>query len=162
MPPQSQQEQIEITEKRLSGSLFPPVQIRTTCRRFLPALLGLALVVLLPAVSGAQPAPANPAAEKPAVMATNQSPGYAGSASCRECHAKFYTLWSTSFHGLAMQPYTAELAKTKLTPQTNDIVAGRYCFRSDLQKSEVIERTSINETRYLIAQTMGGKNVFYF
>ena len=32
---------------------------------------------------------------------------YAGSVSCRECHEKFYKLWSTSRHGLAMQPYTA-------------------------------------------------------
>jgi len=31
-----------------------------------------------------------------------KSMGYAGSASCRECHEKFYQLWSTSRHGLAM------------------------------------------------------------
>ena len=29
---------------------------------------------------------------------------WAGSRSCRDCHEKFYQLWSTSFHGLAMQP----------------------------------------------------------
>jgi len=29
---------------------------------------------------------------------------YAGSKSCIECHGKFYQLWSTSRHGLAMQP----------------------------------------------------------
>src|SRR5512143_587558 len=54
------------------------------------------------------------------------APGFAGSRSCQECHAKFYQLWSTSFHGLAMQPYTRELAKTKLTPQEKEVVAGDY------------------------------------
>jgi hypothetical protein len=33
---------------------------------------------------------------------------YAGSRSCIECHGKFYQLWATSRHGLAMQPYTPE------------------------------------------------------
>ncbi|MCU0785584.1 MAG: tetratricopeptide repeat protein [Verrucomicrobia bacterium] len=120
------------------------------------------LLVLLPAATVAQPARTNPVAEKPAALSTNHLPGYAGSASCRDCHEQFYTLWSTSFHGLAMQPYTAELAKTRLTPQTNDIIAGQYRFRADLQTGVVVERTSTNETRYPIVQTTGGKNVFYF
>jgi mono/diheme cytochrome c family protein len=29
---------------------------------------------------------------------------YAGSKSCIECHGKFYQLWASSRHGLAMQP----------------------------------------------------------
>jgi tetratricopeptide (TPR) repeat protein len=99
---------------------------------------------------------------RPRFEVTNKVPGYAGSISCRECHATFYTLWSTSFHGLAMQPFTAELAKRKLTPQTNDIVAGQYRFRADLQTGVVIERRGGIEQRYRMTQTMGGKNVFYF
>lgn len=87
---------------------------------------------------------------------------YVGSANCRQCHEKFYTLWSTSFHGLAMQPFTSELARTKLLPQTNDVIAGRLRFRADLQKGVVMERTPTNLTSYPITQTMGGKNVFYF
>jgi tetratricopeptide (TPR) repeat protein len=130
-------------------------------RHFTRALLSLLLVVLLPA-AGAPPARANPVAEKPVSLATNKLGGYVGSASCRECHEKFYTLWSTSFHGLAMQPYTAGLAKAKLTPQPADIGAGQYRFRADLQTGVVIERTATNETRYPITQTMGGKNVYYF
>ncbi|HVO83676.1 MAG TPA: hypothetical protein VMU60_04545, partial [Syntrophobacteria bacterium] len=39
---------------------------------------------------------------------------YAGSRSCIECHEKFYKLWSTSRHGLAMQPYSAEFAAREL------------------------------------------------
>ena len=124
--------------------------------------MGLVLVALLPAAASVQPCLTNSVAEKPATLATSQLPGYAGSASCRECHEKFYTLWSTSFHGLAMQPYTKALAKAKLTPQTNDLVAGQYRFRADLQAGVVIERTATNETRYPITQATGGKNVFYF
>ena len=43
--------------------------------------------------------------------------GYTGSSSCRKCHEKFYQLWAPSHHGLAMQPYTPELGRKKLTPQ---------------------------------------------
>jgi len=35
---------------------------------------------------------------------------FAGSASCRECHERFYQLWAPSRHGLAMQAFSAELA----------------------------------------------------
>ncbi len=89
-------------------------------------------------------------------------PGFAGSASCRECHEKFYQLWSTSFHGLAMQPYTAELARTQLIAPTTEIVARQYRFVADLQRGVVIERTPVGESRFPIMQVMGGKNVFYF
>lgn len=35
--------------------------------------------------------------------------GYAGSASCRECHAEAYNLWAKSNHGLAERPVEAAL-----------------------------------------------------
>ncbi|MCK5011784.1 MAG: hypothetical protein KAS98_14915, partial [Deltaproteobacteria bacterium] len=41
------------------------------------------------------------------VLYADQLEGITGSTSCRSCHEKFYQLWSTSYHGLAMQPYTA-------------------------------------------------------
>lgn len=126
-------------------------------------LVMMILLVLIPAGILAQPAPSNSVAGNQTLQALNQHPAaYVGSASCRECHEKFYTLWSTSFHGLAMQPYTPELAKSKLTPQTNEVVAGQYRFLADLQTGVVIERSLTNQTRYPISQTMGGKNVFYF
>ena len=122
----------------------------------------IALAVLLPAVVGAQEIPGKSAADATVPPATSQPRSYAGSGSCRECHEKFYVLWSTSFHGLAMQPYTAELAKSRLTPQQADIVAGPDHFRADLDRGEVIERNHEAEKRYPIVQAMGGKNVFYF
>jgi tetratricopeptide (TPR) repeat protein len=135
-------------------------RLRRRARELLCAM-GIALLVQFPAAS-AQPARTNPVADRQASPTVNKPPSYAGSASCRECHDKFYTLWSASFHGLAMQPYTAVLAKTKLTPQPADIVAGQYHFRADLPAGVVIEHTAANQTRYPIAQAMGGKNVFYF
>ncbi|MEI6781913.1 MAG: tetratricopeptide repeat protein [Verrucomicrobiota bacterium] len=96
------------------------------------------------------------------VLPKAASAGFAGSRSCQECHGKFYQLWSTSFHGLAMQPYTSGLAQTKLTPQKTEIVAGKYRFLADLQKSVVTEHGPEGEKSYPIVQAMGGKNVFYF
>ena len=37
---------------------------------------------------------------------------FTGSAGCRSCHEKFYQLWSTSFHGLALRPYSDAFAKS--------------------------------------------------
>ena len=124
--------------------------------------LWFALLALVCAAGSAQPAGTNPVAGQSSLLINTDRSGYAGSGSCRECHGNFYALWSTSFHGLAMQPYTAELARTRLTSATNDVVAGKYRFRADLQTGSVIERNGTAEQRYPIAQTMGGKNVFYF
>jgi len=124
--------------------------------------MGIALGLWFPAGVVAESLRTNSIAEKPASLATDRLSGYAGSASCRECHAKFYSLWSTSFHGLALQPFTAQLATTQLTPQKSGIVAGRFRYRVDLARGAVVERGATNETRYPITQAMGGKNVFYF
>ncbi len=92
-----------------------------------------------------------------------RSNGYAGSVSCRECHDKFYNLWSTSFHGLAMQPFTPEFAKANLSPQKADIQIGKndYCVQFDNTSGWVRERSPDGEKTYGIKQVMGGKNVFY-
>lgn len=58
-------------------------------------------VVLLSTALGCAPR-APDAAAAPAPTAARE--GLAGSASCRTCHERFYRLWSTSFHGLAVQP----------------------------------------------------------
>jgi tetratricopeptide (TPR) repeat protein len=92
----------------------------------------------------------------------NQSSGYVGSSSCRECHEKFYKLWSTSMHGLAMQPYTPEFAKAGLTPQENDVVIGKLKYRADIDKGVVIETGPKGKKTYRIEYVLGGKNVCYF
>ncbi len=151
-------------KKRTPSGPAPPSRSRPRPTRGLPPVFrfALALTVLMSGLAAVQAAATNPIVETNAGSALNQPARFAGSASCRDCHEKFYTLWSTSFHGLAMQPYTPELAKAKLSPQTNEIVAGRHRFRAELQAGVVIERTPTNEMRYPITQAMGGKNVFYF
>lgn len=90
--------------------------------------------------------------------------GYAGSASCRECHERFYQLWSGSRHGLAMQPYTAEFARKELTPQKGEIKIGKSSYRVEISGSTgtVRERGVGKEKRYRIEHVLGGKNVYYF
>ena len=109
--------------------LLPRVRIQGATHHLLFALL-----VLIPAVAAAQSALTNGAAvaEKPSTSVAGSLPGFAGSSSCRECHAKFYTLWSTSFHGLAMQPYTETLAKEKLSPQQGDVIIGKNRYRAEI------------------------------
>lgn len=93
-----------------------------------------------------------------------QTSGYAGSQSCMECHEKFYQLWSTSYHGLAMQPYTAGLAQKSLTPQAAEVKIGKFSFHADIlgSKGFVRERGPGGEKKYRIEQALGGKNVYYF
>jgi len=88
--------------------------------------------------------------------------GYAGSKSCMECHEKFYGLWSTSRHGLAMRPYNAEFAKTQLTPQQSELAIGKFRYRADLTKGVVSEAGPKGMKQYKIAYALGGKNVYYF
>ena len=87
---------------------------------------------------------------------------YAGSSSCRACHERFYQLWSTSMHGLAMQPYSSRFAKEKLTSQQNDIAIGKQTYRADIETGVVIEKGSEGTKQYPIEHVLGGKNVFYF
>jgi len=87
---------------------------------------------------------------------------YAGSSSCRECHEKFYQLWSTSMHGLAMRPYTAVLAKEKLTPHQGDISIGKDRYHADINEGVVIETGPKGKKKYPIEHVLGGKNVYYF
>ena len=88
--------------------------------------------------------------------------GYAGSKSCMECHERFYLLWSTSKHGLAMQPYNTEFAKVKLTPQNSDLIIGKLKYRADLAKGAVTEIGPKGTKQYKIEHALGGKNVYYF
>ena len=122
---------------------------------FTKILLKVALVAAL-----VLPAMALHAQEKSGGAFVDQ--GYAGSKSCMECHERFYQLWSTSKHGLAMQPYSAEFAKTKLTPQASDLVIGKLKYRADLTKGVISETGPKGKKQYKIEHVLGGKNVYYF
>ena len=89
---------------------------------------------------------------------------YAGSVSCRQCHERFYELWASSHHGLAMQPYTTEFARANLTAQTEPIRIGAYEYRAiiDGESGWVREKGPKGPKRYPLVHVMGGKNVYYF
>jgi tetratricopeptide (TPR) repeat protein len=93
-----------------------------------------------------------------------KSMGYAGSVSCRECHEKFYQLWSTSRHGLAMQPYTADFAKKNLSPQVKEVKIGKVSYRVDIAGGVgwILEKGPKGQKKYKIEHALGGKNVYYF
>ncbi len=106
------------------------------------------------ALAGPATSPASPAA----------TGSFTGSASCRSCHEKFYRLWSTSFHGLAMRPYDDALGASAVTPQAAPIVIGKAAYRMRLGAGQgfLEERVGDTTRTYRIAQVLGGKNVFYF
>jgi tetratricopeptide (TPR) repeat protein len=88
----------------------------------------------------------------------------AGSASCRPCHERFYQLWSTSHHGLAMQPFTPQLAASAEFAVPGAPVAVKnasYRFEVRDGRGMVRETTSSGTQSYPVVQVMGGKNVFY-
>jgi tetratricopeptide (TPR) repeat protein len=92
------------------------------------------------------------------------SSGYSGTQSCRECHEKFYRLWAPSHHGLAMQPFTAELFLTGLAPQVKSLAIGDSDYRVEFDGKQgwIREIGPKGNKKYPIANAMGGKNVFYF
>jgi tetratricopeptide (TPR) repeat protein len=125
------------------------------------SLLGVAAAALLVVGAVRRQSGSARATPAPPPGTSAATAAYAGSSSCRECHPKFHELWSTSFHGLALQPYTPELGK-KLRPHTNDLVAGKYAFRADIERGVVIERGPEGTNEYKMVQATGGKNIYYF
>jgi len=136
-------------------------------------LVALALAVCAPGGCDSGPAPA-PGAGSPdapgAPVAPNGSadasatPAYTGSSDCRDCHEPFYELWATSHHGLAMQPYSDDVAARELTAQGEAVTVGNVAYRAEVGPGEgrVRARGPDGETAYPIAHVLGGKNVYYF
>lgn len=94
--------------------------------------------------------------------------GYVGARSCRECHERFYDLWSPSHHGKAMQPMTDVLSNEGLQlPDVAKKVGNRwYEVSMDKDSLFMIERESQNTTeelnRYVAKWALGGRNIYYF
>ena len=107
------------------------------------AVLGLMGVFSVCTDAAAQEAPGRKNTAQPgSAMAA-----YAGSKSCRECHERFYGLWSGSIHGLAMQPYTETLAKEKLSPQKDDVVIGKQRYRAEIGAGGYVLETGADGAR---------------
>ncbi len=107
---------------------------------------------------------ASRASAKPDRQADPAKQVFVGSKSCQDCHTEFYKLWSTSWHGLAMQPYSAKFAEAHLTPQTGDVTIGKNRYRAEIDGASgyVNANGPGGERKYPIAHVMGGKNVYYF
>lgn len=119
----------------------------------------VATILASPACSP-RPPPAPAAAIPPAPTGP---PAVAGAASCKPCHERFHALWSTSFHGLAMQPWGEKVASA-IRPTATPVRIGDREYRVEVGagRGTVIERGPAGEERFAIAQALGGKNVFYF
>ncbi len=85
---------------------------------------------------------------------------YSGSASCRDCHASFYELWSTSHHGRALQPWSADLA-AELPPQGEPIDIDGHSYQAVItpERGCIVED---GQREYEILYAMGGKNYYNF
>ena len=86
---------------------------------------------------------------------------FTGSASCRQCHEKFYALWSTSHHGLAMQPVTDVFARQALTPQEAAIEIRGTRFKADVAARRMLEEGKDGPKSYPMVHALGGKNIYY-
>lgn len=63
-----------------------------------------------------------------------------------------------------MQPYTPEFARTKLTPQDEEVEINGYRYRPEIGGKEawVHENGPDGEKRYRLLHALGGKNIYYF
>ncbi len=100
-----------------------------------------------------------PAAES---YSSQKETGYSGTASCRDCHEKFYKLWSPSHHAKAMQSFSADLGSSMLTPQLEEITIGRYRYRMDISSGSMRENGPDGKKSYPVEYVLGGKNICYF
>ncbi len=158
----------------MEKSQFDP-RLLTCKKRLLLAkrwfLFGIVVILALDLGCQKQPeaqshssASSTPALQVNDEQTPSQQKALAGSKSCRDCHEEFYRLWSTSRHGLAMQPYTAEFAKANLTSQEGDVAIGKCNYRAEVGNGEgwIKENGPGGGHKYPIAHVMGGKNVYYF
>ena len=107
--------------------------------------------------------PTPPTLANVAASSPQPASGLVGSKRCQDCHEDFYKLWSTSWHGLAMRPYTAAFAKARLSPQQDEVAIGKRKYRAEIGPAAgwVRETGPEGERTYPIAHVMGGKNVYY-
>jgi len=94
----------------------------------------------------------------------NEDNDFTGSASCIECHERFYNLWAPSHHGKAMQPITANFLKTQVVLGQDGIVMEGASYQAVKKDTSLfIQEKSAGLTKdYRVLWALGGKNVYYF
>ncbi len=94
--------------------------------------------------------------------------GYIGSRSCRECHERFYELWSPSHHGKAMQPIVDVLQNEELELQQEVMKVGSLWYEVSMEEQKLFmyEKKS-RDTKEILKSyeaiwALGGRNIYYF
>ncbi len=90
---------------------------------------------------------------------------FSGSESCRECHEKFYQLWSPSYHGQAMMQIDAEFIDKHQIPNSQPMEVEGHMFTVEFKDSTAVlyEREGDKLVdNYDILWAMGGHNVYCF
>ena len=100
---------MSVEKKQPAGT---PPRRRTFRLLGLAAIAGLAAAVFFYSQRGNPSRPVSPAPEP----ARQMNARYAGSASCRECHAAAYADWSGSHHGLAERAPAAAMDEAAFVP----------------------------------------------
>ncbi len=88
---------------------------------------------------------------------------FAGSVGCRDCHEKFYEKWSSSWHGLAMRPFTLAFARENIPMQKAPIEVRGRTYRIEIGSGTAVvrEQGPDGERVYSVEHVLGGKNVFF-
>ncbi len=90
---------------------------------------------------------------------------YSGSESCRPCHEKFYQLWHSSRHGLAMQDVTAGFVRKNIKTFGQKIRVGNNIFEVLSEGDSLVFKETDpggSTNVYTAVHTMGGKYIYYF
>ena len=101
---------------------------------------------------------------KPTGLVQNDDDKFSGSASCIECHERFYNLWAPSHHGKAMQPITNNFINTQVVLGQDGIIMEGSSYKAVKKDTSLfIQEQSAEFTKeYKVLWALGGKNVFYF
>jgi tetratricopeptide (TPR) repeat protein len=90
---------------------------------------------------------------------------FSGSESCRECHEKFYQLWSPSYHGQAMMPVNADFVAKHQLPDSKPINVEGHLYEMLTKDSAMVMLEKDGDkllNTYQIDWSLGGHNVYCF
>ena len=89
---------------------------------------------------------------------------FSGSESCKECHQRFYELWSPSHHGKAMEPMDSAYINSKKLPDSEVFLLEGKSYHVEFGDSTMImfEANGDQVSEYNVVWALGGKNVSYY
>jgi tetratricopeptide (TPR) repeat protein len=91
--------------------------------------------------------------------------GFSGSASCIQCHERFYDLWAPSMHGKAMQPVSASFIKEYQLPESGTMEIEGKLYEIVYEDSLMVMIEKVGGellNKYPLQWSLGGRNVFTF